>query len=312
MHEKIGTNCATMEELEKYISGLLKGNERLDFEQKIADDPELQTELQLREGLRQLRWHAKTEQVEITRKRMLRQRFGRFLGFCVLLGGLVISLVIYFSNLYVKDIPIQGEPKNLSDKTAPNQQPKIEQNKEVLKPSNITPKKKKRYTGPIAEVTPDEMISPLYPAPNIRGENTENPTWQALLDKIWYTDYPLSGTELGTPFKPVGELLKKRDFSNAFVRLKRLETKLPANDTLRLLKSYCLLEMGEGTEALVSFEGLEVRQPNWIPQLQWLRGLALLISGEKEKAIVQFREIAAQPQHPYRLQSERAIKLLKQ
>ena len=205
--------------------------------------------------------------------------------------------------------------KELPENTLQNQPKDRQTDKASNKSENNTPhppqKNKKRYTGPIAETTPDELDSPLYPSPNIRGENSENPAWKALLDKIWYTDYPLANTLLSEPFKPADQLLKSRDFNNAYVRLQRLERNLPPNDTLRLMKGYCLLEMGEGAEALVSLDGLETQQPNWNAQLEWLRGLALVLSGQKEKAIAQFKSIVSQTKHPYRLQSERAVELLK-
>jgi hypothetical protein len=303
-----------MEDLDKYLRGQMGEEERQRFEQKLAGDPSARTELRLREGLRQVHLQEKVSQVAALRKRWQRQRFWRFIGLSGLLAGLVISLFVFVFQSAKKTTPGEAS-KELPENTLQNQPNGKPTETEQKQPENSIPpplqKNKKRYTGPIAETTPGELDSPLYPSPNIRGENSENPAWKALLDKIWYTEYPFVNTLLSEPFKPADQLLKSRDFNNAYVRLQRLERNLPANDTLRLMKGYCLLEMGEGAEALVSFEGLEAQQPNWNPQLEWLRGLALVLSDEKEKAIAQFRSIVSQTKHPYRLQSERAIELLK-
>ncbi len=303
-----------MEELDKYLKGQMREEERQRFEQKLEGDPGARTELRIREGLRQVHLKEKVSQVATLRKRWQRQRFWRFIGLSGLLVSLVISLFIFAFQSTKKTTPREAS-KELPENTLQNPQNGKSTETEQKQPGNsiLQPKQKskKRYTGPIAEIAPDELDSPLYPSPNIRGENSENPAWKALLDKIWYTEYPLVYTPISEPFKPADQLLKSRDFNNAYVRLQRLERNLPANDTLRLMKGYCLLEMGEGAEALVSFEGLEAQQPNWNAQLEWLRGLALVLSGEKEKAVAQFQGIVSQSKHPYRLQSERAIELLK-
>jgi tetratricopeptide (TPR) repeat protein len=93
--------------------------------------------------------------------------------------------------------------------------------------------------------------------------------------------------------------------------LQRLERKLPENDTLRLLKGYCLMEMGEGAEALIYFEKLKGKKPDWELTLEWYRGLSSLLTGDKEQAMAIFSKIAAEPRHPYREQSKKAIQVLK-
>lgn len=86
---------------------------------------------------------------------------------------------------------------------------------------------------------------------------------------------------------------------------------MPENDTLRLLKGYCLMELGEGSEALTYFEKLESRQPVWRLRLQWYRGLSQLLAGDQDQAIRTFRSIASTPGHPYLEQSKKAIQVLK-
>lgn len=301
-----------MEDLDKYLKGQMGEEERQRFEQKLAEDPISRTELRLREGLRQVHLKEKVSQVATLRKRWQRQRFWRFFGLSGLLAGLVISLLVFLFQSAKKTVP-EETSKDFPGTTLQNPSNPKQKAAEQKQPGNSIPssaqKNKKRYTGPIADISQDELDSPLYPSPNVRGENEENPAWKALLDKIWYTDYPFANTTLSETFLPVDQLLKARDFGSAYVRLQRLERTV-TNDTLSYLKGYCLLEMGEGAAAFSSFAGLEVNQPNWTPTLEWFRGLSLLIAGEKEKAITQFKTVAAQANHPYRLQSERAIKLL--
>ncbi|MCK6694766.1 MAG: hypothetical protein L6Q97_22030 [Thermoanaerobaculia bacterium] len=62
----------------------------------------------------------------------------------------------------------------------------------------------------------------------------------ALLDRVWYMDFPPAGTRFAPPYDEAGRLLQARDFSKAYVRLELLERANPASDTLRLLKGYCL------------------------------------------------------------------------
>jgi hypothetical protein len=76
------------------------------------------------------------------------------------------------------------------------------------------------------------------------------------------------------------------------------------------LQGYCLLETGEGQEALLHFDQIQSRQLDWEPQLEWYRGLALLLADKKSEAIALFNVIAANAGHPYRRQARKALKLL--
>lgn len=164
---------------------------------------------------------------------------------------------------------------------------------------------------PIAENQSTKALSPpLFPSPNIRGSNQENEAWKALLNQIWYTEYPPANMQFDAPFDKVDQLLKERDFSKAYVRLQLLERKMPENDSLHFLKGYCLLEMGEGTEALRYFDYLADKQANWNGHLQWYRGLANLISGAQEPAVANFRTIQSQTGHPFQAEAKKAAELL--
>lgn len=154
------------------------------------------------------------------------------------------------------------------------------------------------------------LAPPLHPSPNLRGNSQDNEAWKEFLDKIWYTEYPISGLVLTKDFAQVDAELLERNFAKAYVRLQRLERKMPQNDTLQLLKGYCLIEMGEGQEALVNFENLEDNHPEWAMYLEWNRGLANLLKGEKEIAKMAFQLISKQEKHPYQQEAKKALALL--
>jgi len=131
-----------------------------------------------------------------------------------------------------------------------------------------------------------------------------------LLDQLWYVTYPFQGLTLSAAFTKADENLKKRDFTAAYLELEPLNYKMYANDTLQSLQAYCLLETGEGQEALLHFDQVQNRQLAWEPQLEWYRGLALLLSNKRPEAIALFNVIAANSGHPYRRQARKALKLL--
>jgi hypothetical protein len=162
---------------------------------------------------------------------------------------------------------------------------------------------------------------------------------KALLDQLWYVDYPLFGLKTSDAYDRADQLLQQRNFSAAYLALdeieqaqidslslsiarenqKRLEkdpTASPiaaspmANDTILYLKAYCLLEMGEGQEAMFNFSRMRFPDPAWIPQLTWYRALALLQANKRSEALALFNTIAANPGHPYRKQARKALKLL--
>jgi tetratricopeptide (TPR) repeat protein len=277
-----------------------------DYKQYLNDhdDPaERRAAEQVMDGLTGLRLEAKVEAVAAERAALLRRRFWRR----VVLGA-VLVLVAGAALLY--GLKKQNPP---APTPPPQKQEPIAHEDQVPGAPTTPPDdaREKKKQGPIAQVQPS---GPRYPAPEvtmIRGDETANKALQALLDQVWYTHYPLTGLTPAGDFAEAGQRLEARDFTAAYVLLQRLERAQPANDTLRYLKGYCLLEMGEGDEALRYFENLENQQPAWRAQLEWYRGLGLLLAGEKEQALAAFKKMAAQPKHPYRIQSQRAHKALK-
>lgn len=299
-----------MEDFDQYLNGEMNNGERRRFEQALSADPALQAELRVREGLRQLRLEQKVRQVATDRKGWEHKRNWRRLLLGCALAGLV-GLAVF---VWVRKEPIPPTPPSSQWPTqeTPAVEPSQPTEKEEVAPTLPEKKEGKPGSQPIAETQlPDDLPLPAYPSPNVRGEEgSEDKAWKALLDQVWYADYPPAGIVPSEAFAQADQLLKSRDFNKAYVRLQRLERNLPASDTLRLLKAYCLMQMGEGAEALGYFEKLEEQQPNWQPHLQWYRGLSLLLTGERAKALAEFKRIAAAPKHPYNKQGERAVGVL--
>ncbi len=280
-----------MEDLKQYLSN-------------DADEQERAAAEKIRAGLSGLRLEAKVAAVAAERQAWLRRRSWQRLT--VVLATLVVLAGAVFLFFREKETPVLPPPTQIQ----PSQEPGNQQNIVPETPDEITPGSRKSV--PMASnQSPQGLPDSRYPAPNIRGENSEeDKAWQTRLNQIWYTDYPPNGLVVTDTFKKADQLLRARDFTSAYVQLQRLERNLPANDTLRFLKGYCLLEMGEGTEALTYFEKLEQRHPDWEMQLQWYRGLGLLLTGDQQKALIIFKDISSVARHTYQQQSKRAIQLL--
>ncbi len=193
--------------------------------------------------------------------------------------------------------------------------------------------------GKLGELIPE----PIHAAPDLvamRGEGEANAALKALLDQLWYTSYPLSNLKVEAPYLNADQSLKERDFNKAYLELDRLErvqadsltnqirrrneermakdpnyrpiaASLNPTDTLLYLKGYCVLEMGEGEEALYYFNRLNGADPAWLPQLTWYRALALLLADNRSEALTLFQQMAVERGHPYRRQADKALKLLR-
>lgn len=149
-----------------------------------------------------------------------------------------------------------------------------------------------------------------FPAPNIRGISNPDPKWQGMLDRIWKTTYPLAALEIDAPLEKADSLLRMRNFSAAYVQLQKMERTDPANDRIRYLKGYCLLELGEGEEAMRYFDGLETRHPEWSAELDWYRGLGWLLAGDSAKARTQFQTIVRNKRHPFLSEAQNALHII--
>ncbi|MBE2206116.1 MAG: hypothetical protein IAE84_00960 [Saprospiraceae bacterium] len=283
-----------MEELDKYLSGQMSDEERPAFEKRLAEQPDLQAALLVREGLQQWRIERSVAAAAQLRKgyerRARRQRrvWSGLAAACVL-GALAWW---YF-------------PKSTNSALPPS--PPVELPADSIAPQPPAPPSPS--SGPVIA---ERQASPgsFSPAPNVRGSEHEAAASQALLDQLWYGAYPPASWQPDEELAPADTLLRQRSFAQAYVRLQRLEMRRPDNDTLRLMKGYCLLEMREGAEALRYLENLEARQPEWKAYLQWHRGLARLLNGEQAAAVQEFRVIAAQAGHPFAAQARKALGVL--
>ncbi len=267
-----------------------------------ADEDERRAAAQVMEGLSELRLESKVREVAIERQALRRRGFWQRIFVYLVALALVAGAAYWFleSKQTTAPLPIPQQQQPIAPPTDPGVP--------TEKPQD------KKESTPIAQISPSERLpNPRYTAPDvtmIRGDEETNKALKALLDQIWYTDYPLKGLKAGTSFQQADESLKKRDFTAAYLELERLESQNAQNDTLRYLKGYCLLEMAEGNEALAYFDPLQGRHAVWEPQLQWYRALAMLLADKRMEALVLFKQIAAQPKHPYRRQAERTVGLL--
>jgi len=270
-----------------------------------ADENEHRAAQQVMDGLNGLRLEAKVGEVAAERAALYRRIFWRRIFITIVALALVAGAAYLF--FWKKETPAALPPVLQQQEQYPAPPAEI-QTPPVEKTDD------KKASKPIAQLPPAERLpNPRYPAPEatmIRGDETADKARKALLDQLWYTDYPLTGLKTSQSFTKADESLKKRDFNAAYLELGRLEGQMAQNDTLLYLKGYCLLEMGEGNEALTYFDRLQGRHPAWEPQLQWYRGLAMLLTDEREKALALFKQLETQPKHPYRRQAEKAAGVL--
>lgn len=296
-----------------------------DYEQYLsnnAEDDERRAAAQVMEGLAGLRLEAKLREVAAEQAAQHRRRFWRRLLFTLAALAFLATVAYWFFSKNEATPAAPPSEKQAPSAPAPRKEQIPEQDK-LEKPRENPPiaqiKPKEEVPVPPDPIFPtfalkDELIpEPLNPAPDLvatRGAGQANTALQALLDQLWYVDYPLLGLDISKAFPNIDEKLKKRDFTTAYLELEQLGSTLPTNDTLHSLQAYCLLQTGEGQEALLHFDQIQSLQLDWKPQLEWYLGLALLLADKKPEALAQFTTIAANPRHPYRRQARKAMKLL--
>ena len=296
-----------------------------DYEQYLsnnAEDDERRAAAQVMEGLAGLRLESKLREVAAEQAAQHRRRFWRRLLFTLAALAFLATVAYWFFSKNVSTPSVPPIEKQAPSSPSPTKKQTPDQNK-LEKPREKPPiaqiKPKEEVPVPPDPIFPtfalqDELIpEPLHAAPDLvatRGESQANIALKALLDQLWYVDYPLLGLDVSKTFPSIDEKLKKRDFTTAYLELEQLGSTLPTNDTLHALQAYCLLQTGEGQEALLHFNQIQSRQLDWEPQLEWYRGLALLLENKKPEALAQFTTIAANPGHPYRRQARKALKLL--
>lgn len=138
-----------MEDFDKYLNGEMSDGERSRFEQALAGDPALQTELRVREGLRQLRLQKKVDEVAAARKDWEWQRnWRRVLLGCAIAGLVGLAVFVWVST---KETPAAPANTQWPIQEAPVVKPSQPAEKEEVAP--VLPEKKETKQGrqPIAE-----------------------------------------------------------------------------------------------------------------------------------------------------------------
>jgi len=296
-----------------------------DFDQYLntsSNPEERDAARQLREGLSLLRLEEKVKKAAAQRVILQRRQRWRWLlsaAVLVILAG----TAYFFLRGSANNIPARDSSKETQSPGAPQNRPNDTPRNPPVQPQEtpqpVTPVKtpdnpETRPNRPMAQLLPSERLAaPRYAAPHalVRGENSDPSEIQTLLNKIWYTDYPLRALRVNKAYITADSLLKKRDFVNAFIQLHRFDTEHPNNDTIRYLKGYCLMELGQGEEAIPYFKSVQGRLPVWEAQLEWYEGLSWLQAGNTQKAKPIFQKIARTKQHSYRVPSQKALKLMK-
>lgn len=293
-----------MEELDKYLSGQMSDEERRAFDRRLAEQPDLQAELLVREGLQQWRLQQRVAEATQLRKHSERRaRRQRIAWGAAAIAGVLGALAWWYFQVQASSNPAQPPAPGLE--TPAGTRPSAPAEERYTPTHSSSPA---IAEGPARQDTPGDLFPP---EPVVRGQNEVPADRRALLDELWQTVYPPVGWTLSESLAVADSLLRQRSFAQAYVRLQRLEMQVPANDTLRLMKGYCLLEMREGAEALSYWNSLESRQPDWAAFLQWHRSLALLLTGEQAAAVKEFRAIAAQSGHPFAPQAQKALEAMR-
>lgn len=277
-----------MEDFKKYLS------ENANEEERAAADL-------VKDGLDALRRKSTVDAVEELRREWLKKQWRRrfWICFTVLLLGGGACWLWWRQRAVMKEQQQAPAGWQLQDTL-----PKV---KDV--PGEI-PQSKPPGQKPVqmAQNQTHKQDNNRFPAPNIRGSSMPDPQWQDLLNRIWKTSYPPAAFPIDASMVRADSLLRARDFSAAYVQIQKLERKDPANDGIRYLKGYCLLELGEGPEALRYFEGLETRHEAWAADIEWYRGLAWMLAGDMNQARQQFDLIIHQKDHPFMREAMNALK----
>lgn len=275
-----------------------------DFKPKLtddADDAERRAADLVREGLAGLRLEAKIAEVAATRRAWLRRRFRQraiALGIGLLMLGALAFWVSRRTDSHTPSIPPEKTP--VSPQHIENQVPTTPPQQQAPAPQQ-----------PIAAgEKPSAATNSRAPAPTIRGENEVDEKRKARLAQVWAVEYPPAGFVANAHFRQLDSLLKIKSFGTAYARLQRLERTLPANDTLLLMQGFCLLELGEGSEAAGRFGQLADKPTSWQPSARWHRALGLLSAGRDAEALRAFKTIAGTAGDPFRERARRAAWLL--
>ncbi len=301
-----------MTEIEKYLAGEMTAKEQAAFEAAMEQNPALAEAVRF---VRQLTEDIETAELDKRVKAALhnlpparaeRSKY-RWWPLLILAAALLVAALFFLIKRPApQPAPIETPPVDSVQQAPPQAGTGRPATDETPEKNSTT-----RPDRPVALNQPDRNTRTAMPAPLLRGNNAAPDTGrQALLDAVWYSEYPPEWLQLREPFSRVDALLRQRAFSKSYAQLQLLERKMPANDTLFFLKGYCLLERGEGSEAIRCFDRIKDNNLAGTDLLEWYRGLAYLLSGEDAKAKNTFRKISTKPGHALQEQAGRALKLL--
>lgn len=310
-------------DIEAYLDGTMNLKEKEALETAMKHNPDLAKEVNfLRQLTEDVKMVGLREEVSAALASSESGRFSyRWLAIPMILGFITIYFLFFQKKIHNKTSNIES-PNMVQPLPIPETQEEISPvlEKETPKDTLTTPvpktpiKKKKRdvLDQPIAQTKPSRTLPPpVFPAPNIRGQQTNTESQSTLLNSIWYTVYPPKDTQFPADFDKIDQLLKDRDFSKAYVRIQFLERKMPNDIQLLYVKGYCLLEMGEGREALRTFEQLEKITSQWSAEMTWYKGLAFLMTNNPSQARAAFQSISRQDNHPFQQEALKALNLMK-
>lgn len=312
-------------DIEAFLSGELTDAQKTAFEAEMKRNPKFAAEVtrmrQLTADLEMIGLRQTVKDALVTPIRPA--TFSYKWGFIAILLLIVVSYFLLFQkekfpsseknmdSIFLPSSPSEMEKNSPIDTLEDNLIPILQSNKKTEEQKDAI-KKRMPIDQPIAITTLSEKLAPpLFPAPSLRGENANSEIENELLNAIWYTTYPPENAQLGNSFEEINQFLAARDFSKAFIRLQFLERKMPANDSLFFLKSYCLLEMGEGGEALRYFKNKDNQVIIWESTTEWYRGLALLMTDNQAQAVATFESISQKNNHPFQQQAIKALSLIK-
>lgn len=305
-----------MNDIEKYLADEMNAEERAAFEAELERNPALAKEVNfIRQLTEDIETAALDERVKAATKGLLpvRSKKSTYVWWSAfaLAGLLIVAMFIFQKDKTTPQQMVVPPVKTPTTDSLRLMPPKVETG-QPSSPKAAEEKTKGRPNRPIAQNQKDENRYISMNAPRLRGSNASlDSSGQVRLDAVWHTEYPPKALKLSETFRQVDGLLQQRDFSKSYARLQLLERKIPANDTLFFLKGYCLLEQGEGGEALRYFDQIKNKSLAGNDLLEWYHGLAFLLLGDDGNAKKIFTTISANPAHAFRQQAQQALKLFK-
>ncbi|MFN4081756.1 MAG: hypothetical protein ACK4NS_12720 [Saprospiraceae bacterium] len=325
-----------MEELEQYMNEDLDEETRDRIAARLAQDPDLAVELLLLEGLSQWRYQEIVGRAAATRHgmRAATRRLFAIRSIAAAATLLIAGSVFFFKKNQPDpgaavahaptSIPAPDNPRPLAADVTPSPAPPEPSQPKTI-PKTIpktTPKTAPQAPtlaqkpAPTPEKTPEQRRprqtaeAPAESVPT-RGKapQTDSPS---LLPLVGAGAYPPEGWQPGGRWSDPHEWIRDGNPARAYGALSRLERKQPSNDTLLLMKAYCLIELGEGRKAMEYLKRIDTKTESMQAVVEWYRGLSMAADGKRPELEALLQNIAKQPRHPYRQAAQSALDQLRQ